>query len=160
MSDSFDLRRPAGLVAAAIGPPGQRVFYLQAVEGATVMTLRLEKQQVKLLADYLETVLSSTTGDDHGLEVMPEFLDNAPVDWVIGSLLVAVTEDESRIVIVAEELIDDLDGAGRSARVALTPEQVAGFIDGGRHVVSQGRPECPLCGAPMDPSGHGCPRLN
>ena len=27
-------------------------------------------------------------------------------------------------------------------------------------VVAAGRPPCPLCGAPMDPAGHVCPRSN
>jgi len=27
-------------------------------------------------------------------------------------------------------------------------------------VVAQGRPVCPLCGQPMDPDGHFCPRAN
>jgi uncharacterized repeat protein (TIGR03847 family) len=27
-------------------------------------------------------------------------------------------------------------------------------------VVSQGRPPCPLCGLPLDPAGHVCPRQN
>jgi uncharacterized repeat protein (TIGR03847 family) len=27
-------------------------------------------------------------------------------------------------------------------------------------VVAAGRPICPVCGRPMDPSGHFCPRNN
>jgi uncharacterized repeat protein (TIGR03847 family) len=29
-----------------------------------------------------------------------------------------------------------------------------------QEVVSQGRPICPLCGQPIDPEGHFCPRSN
>jgi hypothetical protein len=27
-------------------------------------------------------------------------------------------------------------------------------------LVEQGRPPCPLCGYPLDPEGHACPRTN
>ncbi|MGH9011673.1 MAG: DUF3090 family protein [Acidimicrobiia bacterium] len=30
----------------------------------------------------------------------------------------------------------------------------------GSAAVERGRPPCPLCGGPLDPSGHICPRLN
>ncbi|HYF46921.1 MAG TPA: DUF3090 family protein, partial [Acidimicrobiales bacterium] len=57
MSD-FDLRQPDRFTTGAIGEPGSRVFYLQAVEGAEVVSLRLEKQQVAALAQYLQGILS------------------------------------------------------------------------------------------------------
>jgi hypothetical protein len=30
----------------------------------------------------------------------------------------------------------------------------------GWDLVRAGRPACPLCGNPMDPEGHSCPRTN
>lgn len=158
MTSSFDISQPRGLTAAAVGPAGHRIFYLQATDGTTMATLRLEKQQVVLLANYLEAILESEPIEVDDAD-MPDFAERVS-DWVVGSLLVAVTEDGSRIVIVAEELTSDPDSVGHSARVALTGGQVAAFIAGARSIVANGRPECPLCGAPMDPDGHGCPRLN
>jgi uncharacterized repeat protein (TIGR03847 family) len=55
-----------------------------------------------------------------------------------------------------EEPDDDLD----RLRVRLTPEATRAFIDRARRVVAAGRPPCPLCGQPLDPSGHLCPRHN
>ena len=57
MSD-FDLREPDRFTAGAVGEPGSRVFFLQAVEGTQVVSLRLEKQQVGALGQYLQGVLS------------------------------------------------------------------------------------------------------
>jgi uncharacterized repeat protein (TIGR03847 family) len=51
---------------------------------------------------------------------------------------------------------DDLD----RLRVRLTPVAVRAFIDRARRVLSAGRPPCPLCGQPLDSSGHLCPRHN
>jgi uncharacterized repeat protein (TIGR03847 family) len=45
-------------------------------------------------------------------------------------------------------------------RVRLTPQATRAFIDRARRVVASGRPPCPLCGQPLDPRGHLCPRHN
>jgi uncharacterized repeat protein (TIGR03847 family) len=55
-----------------------------------------------------------------------------------------------------DEPADDLD----RLRVRLTPEATRAFIDRARRVVAAGRPPCPLCGQPLDPAGHLCPRHN
>ncbi|WP_306215468.1 DUF3090 domain-containing protein [Actinoplanes sp. RD1] len=55
-----------------------------------------------------------------------------------------------------DEPDDDLD----RLRVRLTPEATRAFIDRARRVVAAGRPPCPLCGQPLDPAGHLCPRQN
>ena len=62
----------------------------------------------------------------------------------------AADEDED------DEPDDDLD----RLRVRLTPEATRAFIDRARRVVAAGRPPCPLCGQPLDPAGHLCPRHN
>jgi uncharacterized repeat protein (TIGR03847 family) len=55
-----------------------------------------------------------------------------------------------------DEPDDDLD----RLRVRLTPSATRAFIDRARRVVNAGRPPCPLCGQPLDPAGHLCPRHN
>ena len=55
-----------------------------------------------------------------------------------------------------DEPDDDLD----RLRVRLTPQATRAFIDRAKRVVAAGRPPCPLCGQPLDPAGHLCPRHN
>jgi uncharacterized repeat protein (TIGR03847 family) len=55
-----------------------------------------------------------------------------------------------------DEPDDDLD----RLRVRLTPEATRAFIARAKRVVNAGRPPCPLCGQPLDPAGHLCPRHN
>ncbi|GIF75447.1 DUF3090 domain-containing protein [Asanoa siamensis] len=55
-----------------------------------------------------------------------------------------------------DEPDDDLD----RLRVRLTPQATREFISRARRVVAAGRPPCPLCGQPLDPRGHLCPRHN
>lgn len=45
-------------------------------------------------------------------------------------------------------------------RVRITPEATRAFIERAKKVVAAGRPPCPLCGQPLDPTGHICPRHN
>jgi uncharacterized repeat protein (TIGR03847 family) len=54
---------------------------------------------------------------------------------------------------------DELDGPD-TLRVRLTVEVARGFVNRALEVVAAGRMPCPLCGQPLDPQGHICPRRN
>jgi len=172
MSGSFDFDDVDQFLCGAVGSPGHRAFYLQTVAGSQVVTLKLEKQQVALLADYLDRLLAV-----HDLPIGPavnlgDLLQPAISEWVVGSLLVAVNEAAGRIVIIAQQIADGPDeemaeaeeGVGSAERaelrVALTRAQVEAFIDAARELMAGGRPPCRLCGRPIDPEGHTCPRWN
>lgn len=60
MSDnpSFEIDAPDHFTAGAVGPPGQRVFYLQSREAGRVLTLKVEKEHVRALAEYLAGLLA------------------------------------------------------------------------------------------------------
>jgi len=77
----------------------------------------------------------------------------AEVEIELGADETAVEDDEED---AEDEPDDDLD----RLRVRLTPEATRAFIDRARRVVAAGRPPCPLCGQPLDPAGHLCPRHN
>jgi uncharacterized repeat protein (TIGR03847 family) len=49
---------------------------------------------------------------------------------------------------------------GYVARIYATRSQVRAMAAHSAVVVSAGRPPCDLCGQPMDPAGHRCPRWN
>lgn len=56
---------------------------------------------------------------------------------------------------------DDDDPTGPDLlRVHLTAEDADRFARAAQGVVAAGRPPCPLCGQPLDPQGHLCPRRN
>jgi uncharacterized repeat protein (TIGR03847 family) len=52
------------------------------------------------------------------------------------------------------------EGEGYLARLYFTAAQARAMATRGSAAVERGRPPCPLCGGPLDPSGHVCPRLN
>ncbi|HYV60061.1 MAG TPA: DUF3090 family protein [Acidimicrobiia bacterium] len=54
----------------------------------------------------------------------------------------------------------DEEEEGYVARIYATRPQVRAMAAKGAEAVAAGRPLCPLCDMPMDPSGHRCPRWN
>jgi uncharacterized repeat protein (TIGR03847 family) len=58
------------------------------------------------------------------------------------------------------ELSDDDPDGPDVLRVRLTPTRARSFAEGALRTVASGRPPCPVCGQPLDPSGHLCPRRN
>jgi uncharacterized repeat protein (TIGR03847 family) len=172
VSESFDFREPIHFTAGAVGEPGRRVFYLQAAQQARLVSLKIEKQQVAALADYLETVLEDLP-EPVGESPAPELLEPTVPDWTVGQIAVGIDETAGLVVLVVEELVIDDDDdepeidpfepaepAGATLRLHLSPEQAAGFIRTAAELMESGRPSCRLCGQPMDPAGHPCPRLN
>lgn len=49
---------------------------------------------------------------------------------------------------------------GYLARIYITPGQARALAQTGSASVEAGRPPCDLCGFPVDPEGHTCPKLN
>ncbi|MFY1631987.1 DUF3090 family protein [Solwaraspora sp. WMMB335] len=181
---------PERFVAGTVGPPGDRTFFLQARGGGRVVSVGLEKVQVSLLAEKLEELLAEAQrrfGVDVP-EAPGGQSDNDPLDtpvdeeFRVGTLGLAFDVDTATVVIeaiaageqessgaggdddVSAALLADDDEAEDASldrlRVRLTPAAVRGFIDRARRVVAAGRPPCPLCGQPLDPRGHLCPRHN
>jgi uncharacterized repeat protein (TIGR03847 family) len=58
----------------------------------------------------------------------------------------------------AEE--EEEEKEGFLARLYATPGQARAMAIRGTEAVRAGRPPCPLCGNPLDPEGHICPKLN
>jgi uncharacterized repeat protein (TIGR03847 family) len=162
MSSSFEMPELDVLTAGTIGPPGQRVFFIQARRGTEVVSLRLEKQQVAAMADYLAGMLEELAPPEPSTRPSAadlELTDPVVAEWVVGALAVAYDSESDRLVIVAEELVEEgQDGA--DARLRATRGQVAAFIDRARELVAAGRPPCEWCGLPLDPEGHMCPKTN
>ncbi len=158
MSPSLDLGDVDRFAVGTRGPVGRRVFLLQCRSDTTVLTLKVEKQQVAVLAEYLGRLLKDLPRPGH----LPEDLDleePAEPHWVVGTLGVSYEELIDRVVLVAEELVAE-DEEGDTARFTVTREQAAAFAVRATTLVEAGRPPCPLCGLPLDPSGHQCPRTN
>jgi len=158
MSTSFEIPEADLLTTGTVGPPGQRVFFIQARQGDQVVSLRLEKAQVAALVGHLGVVMADLPPPGP-LPTDLDLIEPVVAEWVVGSLGVSYEEDDDRVVLVAEELVDDDQEPARVV-IRATREQVAAFSIHGAMVVEAGRPPCPLCGQPLDAEGHVCIRLN
>lgn len=168
MSLSFDFTSPDSFAAGTVGPKGQRVFFLQALQLGEVVSLRLEKQQVAALADYLERMLADLPESREVAPAAPQLIEPVEPSWAIGGLGVVYNEHADRVILVAEELVlepddDDPEAEGpepAEARFHLSRGQISAFVAQAREVVAAGRPPCPYCGRPMDPVSGFCPCSN
>jgi uncharacterized repeat protein (TIGR03847 family) len=189
MSESFDLEAPDHFTAGTVGPPGQRVFYMQGRESGVLVTLKVEKEQVRALADYLAGLLARLPTGGQAAAADVELIEPVEPAWVVASLGVGYDEDSDRVVIVANELsepeddesegedddtetespdppeleasVDPADNPDTAvARFRVTRGQAAAFVERTRSLVKAGRPLCPICNRPIDPDGHVCVRSN
>jgi uncharacterized repeat protein (TIGR03847 family) len=75
-------------------------------------------------------------------------------------LVEARAQDEDGEAIDPDEDDDEDDDGPDLLRVRMTASAARSFVAAATQVVAAGRPPCPLCGAPLDPLGHICPRRN
>ncbi len=180
----FNFDNPDRFVAGTIGQPGSRTFYLQARDGARIVSVVLEKVQVTLLAERLSQLLAQVRerGTDVPDEPAPADLDAAPLDepltetFRVGTMaIVWDVEDESILIearaiseedepsegqLESEGADDDEDDESDVVRVNLSPRRALAFARRALDVVAAGRPPCPFCGQPLNPEGHICARRN
>ena len=182
----FVFDTPDRFATGTIGEPGHRSFFLQAREGRRVVSVGLEKAQVAVLAERLGRLLVEL--NNRGIvEEMPHPVqpDERPLDEPLNEAFRATTltlgwdVDAERVLIEARatdgdddegaeaeeaegivELDDDDEDGPDLLRVRLSPDAARTFVERAFRVVSAGRPPCPLCGNPLDATGHICPRKN
>ena len=157
MTDAFDLSAER-LCVGTVGPVGRRLFLIQCRQGDTLLTVKVEKQQVGAMADLLARVVKDEQRPGH-LPDDQELEEPTDPAWAVGTVGVSFDEAEDRVVLVIEELVPE-DTVGAIARVSISREQAAAFTIQATRLIESGRPPCPLCGSPLDPSGHECPRTN
>lgn len=185
MPDPIEFPLVDALGAGAVGEPGQRAFYIQARSESAQLTVLLEKEQVALLAAeavaFLDRIKEQYPEDPIRLpDAMADLRE--PTVPLFRARLIGLGFDPERELVLIElrerpdEDDDDLDEdddlreiaglgvddeeEGYVARIYATRSQVRAMAARSAVVVSAGRPPCDLCGQPLDPSGHRCPRWN
>lgn len=154
MTTEHVFEQPDRFVVGTVGRPGERVFYLQAIEGAQTVTVALEKAEVAALAQGLTELLEQVGARRRPRsDVDPDPLQTPFLeDFRVSEL--SVSWDGERVVVEAA------DGSEARLKVALTTTQTHAFVGRAERIVAAGRPPCTLCGRPDGPDGHFCPRLN
>jgi len=169
-SRRYDLRPALHITTGAVGPPGQRVFYLQGRSEDLLVTLILEKQQVQSLAIGLEQFLADLQRRLPDLpEASAEFQEEdmrleEPLEplFRVGHIGLGYDEEQDLLVLVAREIQPpDADPSEAAVvRFWCTRTQLRRMCHWGLEVARRGRPICGNCGQPIDPEGHFCPKRN
>ena len=151
---TYSFGQPESIGVGAFGEVGNRVFVLQLVGGGETLTMKAEKAQLAALADWLGQVVTSGPRPGH----LPEdFAVVVPYElaFPIGDITVGVNEENELIDITLTSFEEDDEAA-----FSLRREVAGGLAIAITRAVDAGRPPCPLCGGPLDPRGHDCPRTN
>lgn len=162
-SISFEMTDVTRFTTGTVGPRGQRTFYLQVANSGQTVSLKLEKQQVHALAEYLETMMTDLPSPrPEELPIDLELADPVVSEWIVASMGVAYSESEGVIILWAEEMIPDEDDytAPATARFQVSLAQAEAFVHRARKVIGDGRPPCAYCGTALNDNSGWCPCLN
>lgn len=164
----IELKPLSHISTDAIGPAGQRVFYIQARKDNQVITLIIEKFQLQSLAIGIEQFLAemrqrfpmlveaSSQYDEETMKIIP------PVDPLFRVSEFALNYDQGNdlLGLFAKEIPSEAELPGMEVHFWGSRAAFRAMIAWGLQVISHGRPNCPQCGQPEDPSGHFCARKN
>ena len=153
---NFEL--PEAVALGAIGEPGNRVFVIQIRTTLDALTLKLEKTQVAGLVRYIALILGDLDKLGHLPKASPVVPPLEPL-FVVGEIAVAYSEPEDSVTLTLTELTEEEEGASK-VTVRITKELAGTLAIQGTELIEAGRPTCPLCGFPIEPEGHPCPRTN
>lgn len=163
-----DFNPVSRITIGTVGPPGQRTFLLQASQGTTDVTLKMEKEQAKTLASSILELLdeldekypAESARLDQPLSgdlVLREPLEPA---FAVGQIGLGYDQSQDLVVLVVQELQLEESEDPTTFRFWVSRGKMRALSDHTLQVARQGRPICPLCNSPMDPEGHFCPKSN
>lgn len=160
----YDLNPVTHITAGAIGTPGKRTFYLQGRQGAMIVTLIAEKVQIAALSNGIDQLLERLGTSSKILEVTAMQMElSQPIEplFRIGQLGLGYDAEHNVLVLVAYELPEEENPAVVNVvRFWATRDQMRALARHAAGIVAAGRPLCVMCGRPIDPEGHFCPKRN
>ena len=158
-SESFDLEQVTRVTTGTIGEPGKREFFLQLRAADALVSLALEKDQLRALTERLQEVFARVPVPPAGPQ--PDMALEEPVTprWRVGFMTLTYSQDEKAFEVSLVELVDEGDEPA-TGHFQASLSQMQALATHAAGLISAGRPPCPMCGGPIDHDGGVCPRLN
>ncbi len=164
---TFDLDSVQRITAGAVGPRGQRVFYVQARRGSRLITVAAEKEQVRALADAISRLLDSLAEKNPRLATSDDLLvtdmsleEPLDAEFRVGQMGLGYDAERDLVVLLIQGVSEEEEGEAQTARFSASRPQMRALASHAAQVVAAGRPICGNCGRPIDPAGHFCPQRN
>jgi uncharacterized repeat protein (TIGR03847 family) len=179
MSADLGLIRLLG--ADAIGRPGQRRFRLYAQSTSGSVLIWMEKEQLNSLSIAIDHVLAEITEgqvlrteaqvheEDITAGMPAEFPHMPDYEFQGGQIRLSFdgSEMQFQLRVIPIEIIQEhseepqvILNEDDETSMSFTPNQGQQLARSIMHVVSSGRPVCPLCHAPLEGGPHACVKQN
>ena len=177
--ESKKIKYPLGAVssieAQTFGEPGQRTFRLDLHSGPAYCSVWMEKEQLFQLAVHLRDSVGRLSQEDRekDSDLREESWSGSEltIDFKAGQMLLSYDQASNAFYIQAyeretddpgEEDTPQNDEPGETESVGfwITTAQAGVMAEEALKICAAGRPTCFLCGQPINPEGHACPRAN
>ncbi|PKB83095.1 MAG: hypothetical protein BZY88_03245 [SAR202 cluster bacterium Io17-Chloro-G9] len=157
--------------AETFGEPGQRTFRLNLDAGEAHCTVWLEKEQLFQLGVYLQDAVEAISEEEKGRESQPQEQEwsggGEEVDFKAGQMLITHDKPANSFYLLAYERENPEAEPSEtetqdpvSVSFSISPTQAQALSEDALRICAAGRPNCFLCGEPINPEGHVCPRSN
>ena len=161
----YPLGSLSSIEARTVGEPGQRTFHLAMQAGLAYCTVWLEKEQLFQLGVYLQDTLQSLSDEDRERGSQPREPEwsglGATIDFKVAQLLLSHDPSTNSFYLLSYEGEDEESTEeGDSVSFWITIDQAETLAAEALRICAAGRPRCFLCGLPINPEGHVCPRSN
>ena len=165
----------ASIEAMTFGEPGLRTFKLDANSGKASCSVWMEKEQLHQLGVYLRDMVGRLSQEERDKEsdLREESWsgDDLAVEFKAGQMLLSYDKDSNAFYLQAYERESDEPAEQgtpppsdppetESVGFWITTAQAVTLGDAALRICAAGRPTCFLCGQPINPDGHACPRAN
>ena len=182
----YDLGAAVSVEALTFGEPGLRTFRVDAHSGSAISSVWMEKEQLLQLGVYLRDMVGRLSKEDRDKESdLREDVwsgGDLNIDFKAGQMLLSYDKDSNAFYLQAYERenielpegdfpqgsegsdpqSDDAneDPETESVGYWITTAQAIVLGEESLKICAAGRPTCFLCGQPINPDGHACPRAN
>ena len=149
------------------GEPGQRTFKLDIHAGSAACSLWLEKEQLFQLGVYLRDYVGGLSSEEKERESTPQEASwgggEASIDFKAGQMFLSHDKETNSFYLQAHEREAEEERPEEeveSVSFWITLNQATAMAEEALKICAAGRPTCFLCGQPINPDGHVCPRAN
>lgn len=166
----YSLGRLSQVEAVTFGQPGRRTFRLDLHSGSAFCSLWLEKEQLFQLGVYLRDYVASLSAEEKARESNPQEPGwrggETTLDFKAGQMYLSHDKESNSFYMQAHERETDEEPGGtvreeaESVSFWMTMTQASNLAEESLRICAAGRPTCFLCGQPINPEGHVCPRAN